>query len=492
MRSSAGASSAPASRSGPIGALVRIAAVALAGASLYYAGLVNSIVIRTPDRFGAIAVSLAVAAGLGMIVVALRGPGAGEAATGSARPRDVRLHRLAWLMVSAMSLVGVAWLATAPRQHSADWTPYHNDAIALNDCAARLLLAGRDPYTDLSLFSCFGALGIGPDRTTPLRRGLFADIPLYPSDDELDAAWQARAADPAGNVEFEQRLSYPALSIVLIAPWVAVGWDTNVLYLLCLLAAMGLIVWRAPAGSRPFVLTGLLGAACLEAFTVGGSADLLYALPLVAAWLWRERGWSGLLLGVAVATKQIAWFFAPFYLIAVLARQGRGVAARQAALSATVFVVANLPFVLHDAGAWTSGVLAPLTAPSFPRGAGLIFLATNGVVPLWPAGVYAALEAAAGIAVLVVAWRCRHSSPELGMALAVLPLYLARRSLFSYFFLAPLFAYAALVRLPLGKLGPATARASGALTLFALPATTARGAGSRSAASAAADGSGPP
>jgi len=200
-----------------------------------------------------------------------------------------------------------------------------------------LLLAGRDPYTDLALFPCFAGLGIGGDRTTPLQRGLFAQVPLYPSDDELDAAWSMRAADPAGNVEFEGRLSYPALSVVLIAPWVALGWDSNVLYLLCLLATMGLVVVRAPPGLRPFVLTGLFAAACLEAFTVGGSADLLYALPLVAAWIWRERGWSGLLLGVAVATKQIAWFFAPFYVIAVVARQGPRVAARRMAEAAAVF-----------------------------------------------------------------------------------------------------------------------------------------------------------
>lgn len=450
-------------------ALIRIAAVALAGASLYYAGLVNSIVIRTPDPFGAVVVVMAVTASLGMLVFSLIGTGTGEAATASARPRDVRLHRGAWLAVSAMSLVGLAWLAVAPRQHSADWTPYHNDAIALNDCAARLLLAGRDPYTDLALFPCFDGLGIGGDRTTPLQRGLFAQVPVYPTDDELDAAWSLRAADPAGNVEFESRLSYPALSVVLIAPWVALGWDSNVLYLLCLLGAMGLVIVRAPPGLRPFVVTGLFAAACLEAFTVGGSADLLYAVPLVAAWIWRERGWSGLLLGMAIATKQIAWFFAPFYVIAVFARQGPRVAARRMGEAAAVFAVVNLPFVLHDGGAWLAGVLAPVTAPSFPRGAGLIFLATNGLLPLWPAVVYTGLEASAGIVVLVLAWRTRHSSPELGMVLAVLPLYLARRSLFSYFFLAPLFAYAALVRLPLGDLRPALARASGAVTLFALP-----------------------
>jgi len=56
------------------------------------------------------------------------------------------------------------------------------------------------------------------------------------------------------------RLSYPALSVVLILPWIALGWGANVLCVLCLLAAMALVLVRAPAGTRPFVLTGLLAA----------------------------------------------------------------------------------------------------------------------------------------------------------------------------------------------------------------------------------------
>jgi hypothetical protein len=55
------------------------------------------------------------------------------------------------------------------------------------------------------------------------------------------------------------------------------------------------------------------------------------------------------------------------------------------------------------------------------------------------------------------------------MVLAVLPLFFAYRSLFSYFFLLPLFAFASLVRMPLGELDSALARASGAVTLFAFP-----------------------
>jgi hypothetical protein len=71
---------------------------------------------------------------------------------------------------------------------------------------------------------------------------------------------------------------------------------------------------------------------------------------------------------------------------------------------------------------------------------------------------------------LALAWRTRHTSPEIGIALALIPLYFAWRSLFSYFFLIPLFAFAGLVRMPFGELTVQRAREAGALTIFALPA----------------------
>jgi hypothetical protein len=74
-----------------------------------------------------------------------------------------------------------------------------------------------------------------------------------------------------------------------------------------------------------------------------------------------------------------------------------------------------------------------------------------------------------GIICLVIAWRTRRSSPELGAILAVVPLFFAWRSLFSYFFLLPLFALAAIARMPLGELAFERARKLGGLTIFAAP-----------------------
>jgi hypothetical protein len=106
----------------------------------------------------------------------------------------------------------------------------------------------------------------------------------------------------------------------------------------------------------------------------------------------------------------------------------------------------------------------------FARGAGLVFLSTNGILPLFPATTYVAMEALVGLIALGVAWRTRHSSPELGVVLAMLPLFFAWRSLFSYFFLLPLFAIAAISRMPTGDLAVGTARRTGALTILAAPA----------------------
>ncbi len=302
-----------------------------------------------------------------------------------------------------------------------------------------------------------------------MQRGQFANVTVYPTDQQLDATWAVRQRE-GGNVEFVTRPSYPALSFLALVPFVALGIDTNFVYLACLLAAMAVITWRSPGGLRPFVLTGLLGASCLIAFTIGGSADLLYALPLVIAWIWRERLAGAVALGSAVAVKQIAWFVLPFYLIAVTTTLGWRAAVKQALVAAAVFALTNLPFIVWHPGDWLAGVLTPVVEPMFPRGAGLIFLSTNGDLPLLPATAYLAMEGIAMLVCLRIAWRARRSSPEIGIALALVPLFFAWRSLFSYFFLVPLFAFAGLVRMPVGELTVQRAREAGALTLFALPA----------------------
>jgi len=463
-----------------VGLLLRVALIAVAGAALFVAGQVNGAAQLRPSPIAGAFTVGALAAALALLALAVLGTGEGDAR----RPPDRTLvvpMRATFLFVSAMALFGLAWLRGIPYPPLHDATPYHNDAIALNECAAQLVLARADPYDEFGILSCYGVRHIGADRTTPLRRGPFAGVEIYPTEEQMDAAWLAAqrwSAQCLGclisiappDFPFVWRPSYPALSFMLIVPWVALGWDTGALYVLCLLVAMALVLIRAPASARAFLLTGLFGAVSLTAFTVGGSADLLYALPLVAAWLWRERRWSAVALGVACAVKQLAWPFAVFYVMQVAARDGWREAARRAAMAGGIFAAANAPFIALNAQAWWLGLVTPVAEPMFPRGAGLVFLSTTGALPLFPAGAYLALEAVAAVIVVLVAWWRRHASPELGVVLAMVPLFFAWRSLFSYFFLLPLFASAAVARMPLGDLAPAAARAAGAVTVLAMPA----------------------
>ena len=463
-----------------MGLLLRVALIAIAGATLFVAGQVNGAAQLRPSPAAGLFTVGALAVAIALLVIALLGTGRGDARVSVERAYVIPM-RVTFLFISAMALFGLAWLRGIPYPPLHDATPYHNDAIALGECAAQMVLHREDPYREFGIFNCYSQRGIGADRTTPLRRGAFADVEIYPSEEQMDAAWTAAqrwvsqcigcvmAIVPPG-FEFEWRTSYPALSFLLIAPWVALGWDTGALYVPCLLAAMALVLVRAPASARPFLLTGLFAAVSLTAFTVGGSADLLYALPLVVAWLWRERRWSAVALGVACAAKQLAWPFAAFYLMQVAARQGWREAARQGAIAAGLFGLVNAPFILWDAQAWWLGIVTPVAEPMFPRGAGLVFLSTTGVIPLLPAGVYLALEAVTAALVIALAWWRRHASPELGAVLAVVPLFFAWRSLFSYFFLLPLFASAGVARMPLGEFDPGAARAAGAVTLLAMPA----------------------
>src|SRR5207237_9425367 len=119
------------------------------------------------------------------------------------------------------------------------------------------------------------------------------------------------------------------------------------------------------------------------------------------------------------ATRPVAWFFAPFLFSAVVAARGWRAAARDLAIGAGVFGVTGLPFIVHDPRAWIAGILTPVVEPMFARGAGLIFLFTNGGVPLLPVVAYSALEAIVGIICLVIAWRARRTGPEPGSILPI-------------------------------------------------------------------------
>jgi uncharacterized membrane protein len=213
--------------------------------------------------------------------------------------------------------------------------------------------------------------------------------------------------------------------------------------LLCVLGLAALLLTSAPRPLRPWLALLFLADVPLLNAALIADPDILYIVPLFAAWRWRERGaLAAILLGLALATKQLAWFSAPFLLVLVWRERGWRAAAGLLAGAAALFAIINGPFFVNNPQAWLTGVLAPQIDPMFPLGNGLVRLSLSGLLPLAPSLLYSALELAALGGALVWYWRNCLRAPALGYALAMTPLFFAWRSLTTYFYFVALPALA--------------------------------------------------
>ncbi len=328
---------------------------------------------------------------------------------------------------------------------------YSNDGTSLDTNAAMLLLQGRNPYTDSNIVSIVRQFSIEPYWTTPLRVGQFANRLKYPSASEfrsvLDTDLKAGIAP-----EFESKVSYPALSFLTLVPFISLNlFNVLAFYLICYIVLVA-IAWKvARPELRPWVLLLSMANVSMWTSVVGGNLDVLNILLIVVAWLLRERGWwSALFLGLALASKQLSWFFIPFYAMMVWRQYNFMEAARRLTIASGVALAINIPFILWNPHAWIAGVMAPMSDPMFPMGVGLISLSSTPLLPIFPSMVYDVLELGAMLIALIYYWRLCKERPEAAMVLAVIPLFFAWRSLSSYFYCAafPLFILIAARALP--------------------------------------------
>ncbi len=325
----------------------------------------------------------------------------------------------------------------------------YNDATALCHQAVDNMLDGLNPYAAANIVLASQRFGNPFDKTTPLRVGRFADDFPYPSMAEMDAVWDEALQNPDHiPPEIESRLAYPAACFLLPLPFLALGvGDLRLVYLLLLLAALAVVVAKAPGQLRWWLLGGIVVSLEVWNSIASGETGILFVPFLLLAWvLVRRKLWlAALCLGLATATKQVAWFFAPFFLVLVLRNEGFRRAALAAALAGAVFLALNLPFIIQEPGLWLSSVLAPMGSNIFPLGVGLVSLVAGGYWHMDNPALFTAMEALVGLAGLVwYYFNCRRA-PHSGLAMAALPLLFAWRSLWSYFFYFDLIMFAAII-----------------------------------------------
>lgn len=296
-------------------------------------------------------------------------------------------------------------------------TPYHSDAVAATHEAALLLKDGQHPYGSFDMVRALARSGLAPEMATHLEDG--SVLGSY---------------------------NYPAVSFLLPLPLVIAGLaDLRWLYLGEVVVLGLLLAGTVPAGWRPLALATVVANPLILRQSVAAGVDPLWALLVLIAWRLRHSvPPSAVALGLAVATRQTAWLFVPFFLAAMWRERGGRASVRWAGLVAAAALLPNLPFLVTAPAAFAGGVFAPLLAPLEPHGVGLVLLAREGLIPALPRGAHALLALLAGALAIAAVWR-RWPRLRAGvLAFALLPLYVAWRSLQNYFAFLPVLGLAAI------------------------------------------------
>lgn len=360
-----------------------------------------------------------------------------EGVIGQKRPR--RWQRIIVMLLLISSLAGAGEIVASTVLGFFMTPIYKNDGTSIDMNAAILLTEGRDPYVDSNILNVVRRFSILPIWTTPLRTGQFANNASYPTSDQLSSVL-AHDLKTGTAPEFESKVSYPAFSFLSLVPFAWLKTNNALpLYLICYVLIVFIGWKKVQPEMRPWLILLSLANVSMLTSVLNGNADMLYILLILLAWLLRDRRWwSMLCLGLALATKQPAWLFLPFYAILIWQYRGLKEAVGRLSMAGVIALAINLPFMAWNFHAWLAGVLAPIADPMFPSGVGLVALGLTPLLPLLPGVVYTALEALAMLFCIAWYWRICKSRPEAAMLLAVLPLFFAWRSLPSYFYCAAL------------------------------------------------------
>lgn len=350
-----------------------------------------------------------------------------------------------WRALIVAFLIVTTWMSFRDQWRPLAEGQYRNDAIAYVHMDADLLARGRNPYTADDAF--WEAAQRWPlSLATPLlgSQRFGANARHYPSGPHIASILQYEAANAKyRDAAFDPSTvhNYPAGIIWLAVPFTFAGLPSVIwLNFLALLLMILLITWQAPSRLRGTVLVTLIANPIIPMFTLFMNFDVVCFVFILMAWQsMRHEKSSALLLGFACAIKQVAWFFAPFYLIEVWRREGWQAALRRTGFMATGFLVPNLPFIIASPKAWFHSMLIPMADSMYPLGFGPAQLMLGGPLPVLPARLWTALEIAVWVGMMIFQFMRPRITAD-GALISPLPLWFSWRSPLNYFALMPMMA----------------------------------------------------
>jgi hypothetical protein len=314
----------------------------------------------------------------------------------------------------------------------------YTDATALTHQATENFLAGKNPYSNTNVVQALLEFNPHPDRVTPLRVGRFANSFPYPTEQELDGVWNLVIQNPQQPPpEYVSKLSYPAGSFLLAAPFVLAGvHDFRIVYLAFVILGLAYAAYLIPSNKKLlFIGITLISFDLWNSIADGETGSLVFPFLLLAFMLAKHKFWlSAIFMGIAVATKQTAWFFLPFYLIIIFKNASLSKFGYAVLIIAGVFSAFNLPFMISDLKLWFASIFDPMSGDMFPLGIGIVTLVTSGLWHVYSPLAFDIIEfcvMAAGFFWYLINY---SKYPYAGPVLAITPLFFAWRSLWPYFF----------------------------------------------------------
>jgi hypothetical protein len=315
-----------------------------------------------------------------------------------------------------------------------------DDANAMAVCGARAIAAGADPYR-VPEITCLRSLGVSPTLATPLKVGPLRNVAVYPTPAQIVAA----ASGPdRGGLRLFSPLGKPPLTPVAMVPvaslplWARTVW-TSIPVLILLLAMVLAAGPLWPAAGGLLLLTLFLNGSLVN-FAANGNGETFAYVLMALSVLWIRRPVvSAVCLALAVGSNQLAWFFAPGYLLLVVEE---GQVLRRLATGAATLLIAVVPWLIRYPDALGT-IVGNLRAHTFPLGSGPITLVLAGYIP---APSRTLLLGLTGLAMLAI-WAWGALAREYRVAASVLILagfWLSWRSLDEYLAQIPLLALVAL------------------------------------------------
>src|SRR5207247_5248424 len=155
---------------------------------------------------------------------------------------------------------------------------------------------------------------------------------------------------------------------LLVTPFIALGaTDIRWIYLTEILPLVFIPLRKVRSSWRPLVSAGVVGNTVIVRQNILAGVDPTWWALLTIAWIFVDSRWlSPIAVGLAMASRQPAWFAAPFYIVGIWKRNGRQEAARRAAIVAMAALVPNLPFIIDNPVALDDGVGPPLLGTLAP------------------------------------------------------------------------------------------------------------------------------